>query len=119
MRHRRSRRRSTSPRPRHWQAEADVGLGVLDRAAAAAREEAALYGAALDRVRAACLLSLGRRDEARASLDRALAVAAVSQSLLYEQLLIRRARAAVVDGAEKDEELHEAERLAQLLGIAA
>jgi tetratricopeptide (TPR) repeat protein len=93
------------------------GLDALETAAAAAGSDAAMYGAAIGRARAACLVALGRPEDAAVGLDKALA-SALDQGLLYEQLLIRRARAAIADpgGAER-EELGEIERLAELLGI--
>jgi tetratricopeptide (TPR) repeat protein len=97
----------------------ETGLDALAAAVTAAGEEATLYAAAVERERAACLVALGRAEEARASLDRAVE-AAVGQGLLYEQLLAYRARAAMrAPGVEADEELREAERLTQLLGIAS
>ena len=100
--------------------DAAAGLEALDAASVAAGEEAALLSVPVDRVRAACLLSLGRSDEAAACLDRAL-VAAERQGLLYEQLLVHRARRVLRgerDPEEASEELREATRLAQLLGVA-
>jgi predicted ATPase/class 3 adenylate cyclase len=94
----------------------EAGLEALDAAVAAGREDTALYAAAIERARAACLAALGRRDEARACLDRALEEAE-RQGLLYEQLEARRARAEL-EGASA-EELRETARLAQLLGIDA
>jgi predicted negative regulator of RcsB-dependent stress response len=97
---------------------ADVGLEVLDAAVAGVGEDAALYAAAVDRARAACLAALGRSAEAREHLDRAVE-AARAQGLLYEELLARRARAALREpGAEAEEELREIDRLAQLLELA-
>jgi class 3 adenylate cyclase/tetratricopeptide (TPR) repeat protein len=90
---------------------ADVALEALEAAATAAGEEAALLAAPVERVRAECLLALGRTDKATAALERGLR-AAVDQSLLYEQLLILRLR-----GSEDPEELREIERLTQLLGV--
>ncbi len=98
---------------------AAAGLDAIETAAAAGGEEAALYAAPVERVRAACLTSLGRLDEARAALARALE-SAQAQGLLYEQLLVRRARAELANGeGTRAEELREAERLAELLGIAS
>ena len=91
----------------------EAGLAALDEAASAVGDDAVLFAAAVERARAACLVSLGRVDEARDALDRALS-AARSQSLLYDELLTLRARAALSPDAE---ELREAERLAQLLGV--
>ena len=96
---------------------AEVGLAALDAAAAAAGDEATLLAAPVERVRAECLWALGRHVQAWEHLERADA-AARAQNLLYEQLLVRRARAGFVDEAGKRaEELREADRLAQLLGI--
>ncbi len=95
---------------------AEDGLAALDRAAVAAGDEAMLFAASLDRARAACLVSLGRVDEARVALARALE-SALGQSLMYEQLLVRRAQAALAEGGPGPEELRETERLAQLLGV--
>jgi class 3 adenylate cyclase/tetratricopeptide (TPR) repeat protein len=85
------------------------GLDALEAAVSAAGSEAAMYGAAVERARAACLVALGRSEDAAVALDKALA-SALDQGLLYEQLLIRRARA-------EPEELGEIERLAELLGV--
>jgi class 3 adenylate cyclase/tetratricopeptide (TPR) repeat protein len=105
----------------HAQAQAgapEVGLDVLAVAVAAAGEDAALYAAAVDRARAACLVALDRLSEAREHLDDALE-SARAQGLLYEELLVRRARAPLCEpGAEAEEELREADRLAQLLDLA-
>jgi len=96
---------------------AETGLSSLESAAAATDQEAIRHAAAIDRARAACLSALGQGPEARACLDRALE-AAKRQGLLYEELLIRKDRAGLSEpGASVDEELREAERLTQLLGI--
>lgn len=92
----------------------ETGLRDLDAAVAATGDEAALYAAATERARAACLAALGRGDEALERLDRALE-AALGQGQVYEQLLARRSRVALEDAGV--EELREIERLAQLLGI--
>jgi tetratricopeptide (TPR) repeat protein len=98
---------------------AERGLEALAAAVSAAGEEATLYTAAVERARAECLIALGRTDEARSSLDRAVE-AAHAQGLLYEQLLAHRARAALnAAAAEAEEELREADGIAQLLGIAS
>ncbi len=105
----------------HAQAQAgapEVGLEVLDAAVVAAGDDAALYAAAVDRARAACLVALDRLPEACEQLDRALE-AARAQGLLYEELLVRRARVLLREpGAEAEEELRETDRLAQLLDLA-
>ena len=70
-------------------------------------------------MRGGALAALGRLDEATASIDRALA-GARRQSLLYEQLLALRARFDLLTGADSDpssEDLREAVRLAEILGI--
>jgi ATP/maltotriose-dependent transcriptional regulator MalT len=95
---------------------AEAGLAALEGAAAAAGDEAALYAVPLDRARSVCLRVLGREGDSRTCLDAALA-AAQAQGQLYEQLLARSSRAGVMTGMEKDEELREVLRLAQLLGI--
>lgn len=96
---------------------AEAGLASLDSGGMSARDGAIWHGAAIERARAACLAALGRNDEARACLDKALGIAK-GQGLLYEEMLIRSDRARLaVRGAEADEESREAERLAQLLGI--
>jgi predicted negative regulator of RcsB-dependent stress response len=100
--------------------DAARGLSVLNEAATAAGEEAVMLSVPVDRVRGAALLALGRVDEARACFERALA-GALQQSLRYEQLLILRdgATYARLLGEEPSaEELGEADRLAQLLGIS-
>jgi class 3 adenylate cyclase/tetratricopeptide (TPR) repeat protein len=89
-------------------------LSALDAAVATVGEEAVLYTASIERARATCLSALGRLDEARACIDRALD-AAVGQKMLYEQLLVRRLRVELDGGSA--EELSEIERLAQLLGL--
>jgi tetratricopeptide (TPR) repeat protein len=95
-----------------------VGLEVLDEAVEGAGEDAALYAAAIDRARAACLAALDRLAEARINLDSAVE-AALAQGLLYEELLARRARARLRGpGVEAEEELREIDRLAQLLELA-
>ena len=97
----------------------EVGLEALEAAANAAGDEAALLSVPIDRVRAACLTALGRTDEAERYLDNALA-GAVRQRLLFEQLLIRRARCDLVrrrGGEPSREELQEVGRLQQLLGL--
>lgn len=91
-----------------------AGLHVLDDAVAAVGEEANLYTASVDRARASCLAVLGRAEESRACVDRALD-AALRQNMLYEQFLARRLRTAL--GGESAEELREIERVAQLLDI--
>ena len=95
------------------------GLVVLNEAARAAGDDAVMLSVPVDRVRGAALVALGRLDEARACFERALA-GARQQSLLYEQLLILRERGACArqSGEEPSaEELDEADRLAQLLGL--
>ena len=99
--------------------EAELALSELDRAAAAAGGEIALFAAPVNRVRGAALVALGRLDEAEECLDLALAEAR-RQALLYHELLILRERAALraLRGTEPDlEELRGADRLAQLLGL--
>jgi tetratricopeptide (TPR) repeat protein len=91
------------------------GLEALNAAAFHAEEDAAFLAAPLERARAACLASLGRLDDARIFLDRALR-SAEDQGLLYEQLLARRALAEL-GGGESEEQLRETDRLAQLLGL--
>ena len=93
----------------------EAGLDALASATAEAGDEAALYVAAVERARAACLVAAGRTDEAAASLERALA-AADAQKMLYEQLLARRALSTLA-GRGSAEELREIERLARLLGL--
>lgn len=93
------------------------GLDALAAAVTAAGSEAAMYGAAIERARAGCLVALGRPEDALAALERALA-SALEQGLLYEQLLVRRARVALTGPGEAEpEEMREIERLAHLLGI--
>jgi class 3 adenylate cyclase/tetratricopeptide (TPR) repeat protein len=95
------------------------GLEVLNDAADAAGDEAVMLSVPVDRVRGAALVALGRVDEARARFEQAL-TGARQQSLLYEQLLILRERAACArqsGEAPNAEELDEADRLAELLGI--
>jgi class 3 adenylate cyclase/tetratricopeptide (TPR) repeat protein len=97
---------------------AEKGLASLDSEAMTTRKGAIWHAAAIERARAACLSALGRNEEARVCLDKALGVAK-GQGLLYEELLIRKDRAGLVGaGLDAGEELREAERLAQLLGIA-
>jgi class 3 adenylate cyclase/tetratricopeptide (TPR) repeat protein len=95
----------------------ELGLVSLDSEAMTARDGAIWRAAAVERARADCLTVLGRTDEARQGLDRALSVAK-EQGLLYEEMLIRRDRARLsVSDLDAEDELREAERLAQLLGI--
>jgi tetratricopeptide (TPR) repeat protein len=91
------------------------GLEALNAAAFHAEEDAAFLAAPLERARAACLASLGRLDDARIFLERALR-SAEDQGLLYEQLLARRALVEL-GGGESKEQLRETDRLAQLLGL--
>jgi class 3 adenylate cyclase len=96
---------------------AQEGLDALAAAVTTAGSEAAMYGAAIERARAACLVALGRSADALVALETALA-SALEQGLLYEQLLIRRARVELTDPAQvQPEELREIKRLAQLPGI--
>ena len=92
------------------------GLDALDAALSAAGADAALYEAAVERARAACLATLDDREGALACLERALD-RAMRQGLLYEQLLTRRARLTLTEGRVGGEELREVGRLAQLLGV--
>jgi tetratricopeptide (TPR) repeat protein len=92
------------------------GLVALDAAVSAAGHDAALYEAAVERARAACLAALGDREGALASLERALD-GAMRQALVYEQLLTRRARLSLTEEPASGEELREVECLAQLLGV--
>lgn len=79
--------------------------------------EAVWQTAAIERARAACLVALGRDDEARECLDRALE-AARGQGLLYDEMLTHRDRARLAGpGTDSAEESREAKRLARLLGI--
>ncbi len=99
----------------------EAGLRALDDAAAAAGEAAAMLAVPVGRVRAECLISLGRLDEAEGLLETALA-GALRQRLAYEQLLIRRARCrlAVARGVGSSrEEVQEVERLLHHLGVEA
>jgi hypothetical protein len=90
---------------------------LLESAASAAGQEAIWHAPVVERARAACLTALGQGAEALACLDRALE-AADRQGLLYEQLLIHDDRARLAGpGTNVEEELREAGRLAQLLGI--
>lgn len=94
-----------------------AGLYAVGAVVAVAGSEAAMYGAAIERARAACLVELGRMEDVRVALDLALE-SALGQGLLYEQLLVRRARLELTGpGQAGPEELRETERLAQLLGI--
>ena len=105
----------------HAQAQAgapEAGLEVLDAAVAGAGEDAALYSAAVDRARAACLAALDRLPEARERLDRALEAArapgpAVRGAARPACEGASRARR----GAEAEEELRQIDRLAQLLEL--
>jgi tetratricopeptide (TPR) repeat protein len=95
------------------------GLERLDELAEKAGEEAGQAAVQVARVRGALLAALGRLDEAWECLEAALA-GSRRQSLLYEQLLTLRQRSelARARGLEQSrEELREAHRLAQLLGI--
>ena len=97
----------------------DEGLAVLENAARRAGTDAVLYSVPVDRVRGGAIAALGRLDEARASIDRALA-GARRQLLLYEQLLSLRARFDLLNGSglqPSSEDLREAASLAEILGI--
>ena len=97
----------------------DEGLAVLENAARRAGTDAVLYSVPVDRVRGGAIAALGRLDEARASIDRALA-GARRQLLLYEQLLSLRARFDLLNGSglqPSNEDLREAASLAEILGI--
>jgi tetratricopeptide (TPR) repeat protein len=98
---------------------AEEGLVVLDDAARRAGSDAVLYSVPVDRVRGCAIAALGRLDEARTSIDRALA-GARRQSLLYEQLLALRAQFDLMNTTESQpssEDLREAAGLAEILGI--
>jgi class 3 adenylate cyclase/tetratricopeptide (TPR) repeat protein len=98
---------------------AEEGLVVLDDAARRAGSDAVLYSVPVDRVRGCAIAALGRLDEARTSIDRALA-GARRQSLLYEQLLALRAQFDLMnatDSRPSSEDLREAAGLAEILGI--
>ena len=99
---------------------ASDGLRVLQEAAQVAGDEASQWEVSLERVRGSLLTALGRFDEAQASLDRALGGARL-HSLPYEEFLTlrERARLAQASGAQpSEEELREADRLAQLLKLS-
>jgi tetratricopeptide (TPR) repeat protein len=95
------------------------GLEVMDEAARVAGRDAVLLSVPLDRVRGIALSALGHLDEARSCFERALA-GARKQSLPYEQLLLLRERVVLArrtGTSPNPDELREACRLAQLLGI--
>jgi len=97
------------------------GLGVLDEAARQAGDEAVLYSVPIGRVRGAALVSLGRRADAATCLDETLA-GARQQSLLHEQLLTLREQfslARALGSEPSPEDLREAARLAQILGVSS
>jgi ATP/maltotriose-dependent transcriptional regulator MalT len=99
----------------------DRGLEALDQESQRAGDDAQLRAVPLDRVRGGLLIELGRFDDGDAALERALA-GARRQELLYEELLALRERLALAHarGAEADEEeLGQAERLTQLLGLSS
>ena len=95
-------------------------LSTLDESAGdSVDEDLAYLRAPLGRVRAGALELLGRTAEAGDELDSAL-LEARSQHLMYEEALILAARwelAPQTQAPEKEEELLEAQRLQQLLGI--
>ena len=94
-------------------------LAALEEASAAAGEDAVFLAVPIDRVRGIALAALGRIDEASGAFERAL-TAARQQSLLFEQLLILRHQAALAQGRGAElraEDLGEARRLAQILGL--
>ena len=97
-----------------------TALDVLEAAdSGSMSDEAALLAVPLARVRASCLMALGRDEEARACLGEALA-GAERQGLLYEQLRLRQANVELAGrtGIEVEpEELLEITRLRQLLGL--
>jgi class 3 adenylate cyclase/tetratricopeptide (TPR) repeat protein len=99
----------------------EVGLAAVDEATAAAGDVAALFAVPVDRVRAESLTALGRLDEAERCLDSAL-TGAVRQRLLYEQLLVRRARRELRrrrGGEPNGEDVQEVDRLLHILGLTA
>jgi tetratricopeptide (TPR) repeat protein len=92
-------------------------LEVLESAEAAAGELAAHYQAPLLRVRAEASGALGRRDDA-VTLATAGLDAAREQGLVYEEALLLRVRAdARADPNGATDDLEEAERLLQGLGV--
>jgi class 3 adenylate cyclase/tetratricopeptide (TPR) repeat protein len=96
-----------------------AALDVLGWAEDAAGDEAAFLGVALNRVRGSALLGLGRLADAAARLEEALA-GAVKQSLLYEELLILRARADLAEAAGRPRSAEELLRIVEvqkLLGL--
>jgi class 3 adenylate cyclase/tetratricopeptide (TPR) repeat protein len=97
----------------------ELALSTLERATDKAGGEIAVLAVPVNRVRAAALIALGRLDDAQEPLDSALAEAG-RQGAIYQELLTLRERAllAFCRGGEPDpEELREAGRLAQLLGV--
>jgi tetratricopeptide (TPR) repeat protein len=99
---------------------AESGLVHLTLAASTAGDEVAYYAAPLARAEATCLLALNRLVEARERIDIAVAEAE-RQQMLYKQLLALRTRAEIIVWMDDDvppEELREANRLAQLLGLS-
>ena len=95
------------------------GLAVLEAAAHRAGDEAAQSAVTFDRTRGGLLTALGSFDEARERLGRALD-GARERSLPYEELLTLRERARLARALGEPvnaEELREADRLAQLLGL--
>ncbi len=94
-------------------------LEALEAAVAAAGEETTMYLLPMvERARATCLLRLGRPEAAAARLENALREAR-KQGVLYEQYLALQALSGIhaASAAPNDEELLEADRLEQLLGI--
>jgi class 3 adenylate cyclase/tetratricopeptide (TPR) repeat protein len=96
------------------------GLEVIDTALAAASEGAGVYTAAAERVRGRALARLGRREEARAALDVAIAEADAN-GLGYERALLRLAEQELavawhlpVDQAEIDRAVETLTRLGVL-----
>ena len=97
-----------------------LALEILDNSMGGAVDEDLAYlRAPLGRVRASALALLDRFDEAADELSAALTEAR-SQHLVYEEALILAARCEIArctNGAGDAEELLEAQRLQQLLGI--
>ena len=92
----------------------EAELRVIAVAQKLAREDAALYGVPLERLRAAALMALGRLDEAAVHVDHALH-SALSQGLIHEEALLLLIRSEIPGaGSERDSE--DAGRLLRDLG---
>ncbi|HKX76062.1 MAG TPA: adenylate/guanylate cyclase domain-containing protein [Acidimicrobiia bacterium] len=98
------------------QARYAEALELVAQAERAAGREAELYGCPLARVRTIALARLGQTDEARVEADKGLRLAR-DEGLVYEEALLLRAQAEISEGEHRQNQLEEAQRLLQQLGV--